>query len=310
MSVIPFSLCFFKKIAHRNKLCLDLQKDQALVRSKVRACHFHQNTNFYQPMMKYTYQEIAGMIDHALLHPTLNDDELKKGCELCDQFQVATVCVKPYHVSYASEILKHSQVLVSCVVGFPHGSVSSESKRYETELACLHGAREIDMVVNIGKAMSGDWEFVEDDIKGVVQEASKHQSLVKVIFETDYLTEGGAGLSRKDLIKKLCEVSKSAGANWVKTSTGFGFVKQAQGGFSCVGAQLEDVQVMMEASSAMIEVKASGGVRDLDTLIQFRDLGATRCGTSSTQSILTEYNRRLNGENPENQTQPVSNQEY
>ena len=261
-------------------------------------------------MMKYTYQEIAGMIDHALLHPTLNDDALKKGCELCDKFQVATVCVKPYHVSYASEILKHSQVLVSCVVGFPHGSVSSESKRYETELACLHGAREVDMVANIGKAMSGDWQFVEADIKAVVQEASRHQSLVKVIFETDYLTQGGAGLSRKNLVKKLCEVSKNAGANWVKTSTGFGFVKQANGGFSCLGAQLEDVQTMIEESSGMIEVKASGGVRDLDTLIHFRDLGVTRCGTSNTQFILDEYNRRLNGSIPVKHSPPPLEEEY
>ncbi len=240
--------------------------------------------------MKYSYSDLAGMIDHALLHPKLSDQELLKGCELCDRYQVATVCVKPFHVPAASEILRHSKVLVSCVVGFPHGSVTTESKRYETQQACRSGAKEIDMVLNLGKAMSGDWEYVTEDIHAVVDEASNHDSLVKVIFETDYLTEGGACLSRGELIRKLCEISGKAGAHWVKTSTGFGFVQRKNGEFSCEGAQIEDVLVMLKSCSPKVQVKASGGVRDLNTLLRFRDLGVTRCGTSATQSILEEYN--------------------
>lgn len=245
--------------------------------------------------MKYSYSELAGMIDHALLHPTLTDQELLDGCQLCDRYEVATVCVKPYHVKKASEILSGSKTLVSCVIGFPHGSTTQESKSFETRVACEEGAREVDMVANIGKAMSGDWQYVKEDITGVVSEAEKHGAKVKVIFETDYLTNGGAGLSRAELVSKLCEVSEEAGAHWVKTSTGFGFVRQPEGGFACVGAQVEDIITMREACGKEVQVKASGGVRDLDSLVGFRNLGVTRCGTSATQKILDEY-KRLTGD--------------
>ena len=132
--------------------------------------------------MKYSFAELAGMIDHSLLHPTMTDRELDEGCALAAQYKVASVCVKPYYVRRAAEVLQGSGVLVGAVVGFPHGNSTSEVKRYETELACRDGAQEIDMVINIGKALSGDWSFVENDVRLVCEEAHKHGSIVKVIF--------------------------------------------------------------------------------------------------------------------------------
>src|SRR5437868_5231655 len=141
--------------------------------------------------MKYSYTELAKMIDHSLLHPTMTDQELEDGCKLAAKYGVASVCIKPYAVMRAVELLRGSGVLVGCVVGFPHGSSSTESKRYETELACSDGAAEIDMVINIGKALTGDWEYVGRDIKTVCDEAHQRGAKVKVIFENDYLADGG-----------------------------------------------------------------------------------------------------------------------
>src|SRR5688572_17439859 len=171
--------------------------------------------------MKYSYEDLAGMIDHSLLHPTMTDQDLDDGCRLAAQYKVASVCIKPYAVKRAAELLKGTGVLVGAVIGFPHGNSCTESKRYETELACKDGAAEIDMVINIGKALSGDWDYVERDIKAVCSEAHKHNAKVKVIFENDYLTRGGAGLSSDDFKRKLCRIVERAGADWVKTSTGY-----------------------------------------------------------------------------------------
>ena len=151
-----------------------------------------------QIAVKYSYQQLAKMIDHSLLHPTMTDQDLEEGCRLAAQYGVASVCIKPYAVRRAVELLEGSGVLVGAVIGFPHGNSCSESKRYETELACRDGAVEIDMVINIGKALSGDWDYVERDVKTVCDEAHRHNAKVKVIFENDYLTEGGAGLSGVD----------------------------------------------------------------------------------------------------------------
>src|SRR5437879_2469198 len=137
--------------------------------------------------MKYTYQQLAKMIDHSLLHPTMTDQELDDGCRLAAKYGVASVCIKPYAAKRAVELLTGSGVLVGCVIGFPHGNSTTESKRYETEVACKDGAVEIDMVINIGKALSGDWDYVERDIQSVCREAHQHGAKVKVIFENDYL---------------------------------------------------------------------------------------------------------------------------
>lgn len=242
--------------------------------------------------MKYSYEQLAKMIDHSLLHPTMTDQELEDGCKLAAKYQVASVCIKPYAVKRAAELLRGSGVLVGAVIGFPHGNSTTESKRYETELACKDGAAEIDMVVNIGKALSGDWEFVERDIRAVCDEAHKHGAKVKVIFENDYLTKGGAGLGSDDFKRQLCEISERAGADWVKTSSGYGFVKQADGSYNYKGATEHDLALMRASVSERVQVKAAGGVRDLDGLIKVRDLGGSRCGATATASMLDEYRRR------------------
>jgi deoxyribose-phosphate aldolase len=242
--------------------------------------------------MKYTYEELAGMIDHSLLHPTLTDSEIEEGCRTAMKYGVASVCLKPYSVKRAAEILRGSKVIVGAVIGFPHGNSATEVKRYETELACRDGATEIDMVINIGKALSGDWAFVEQDVKAVCDEAHKRGAKVKVIFENDYLTAGGAGLSSQDFKRKLCELCERAGADWVKTSTGYGFVKGPDGQYNYKGATEEDLKLMRASVSPKVQVKAAGGVRNLDGLIRVRELGCSRCGASATAQMLDEYRNR------------------
>jgi deoxyribose-phosphate aldolase len=180
-------------------------------------------------------------------------------------------------------------VRVCSVIGFPHGNSTTEVKRYETEVACRDGATEIDMVINIGKALSGDWDFVTQDIRAVVDEAHRHGAITKVIFENDYLPG--------DEIKiKLCQICEQVGAEFVKTSTGYGFVKGADGKYSYQGATEHDLTLMRANTSPKVQVKAAGGVRDLDALIRCRDLGVTRCGATATQAILEEYRRRAASE--------------
>ena len=246
--------------------------------------------------MKYTYEQLAKMIDHSLLHPTMTDRELEDGCRLAARYGVASVCIKPYAVPRAVEWLRGSGVFVGAVIGFPHGNATTEAKRYETELACRDGAVEIDMVVNLGKALSGDWDFVERDIQAVCDEAHKRGAKVKVIFENDYLANGGAGLGGDEFKIKLCQLSERAGADWVKTSTGYGFIKGADGKYSYQGATEHDLKLMRANVSPKVQVKAAGGVRDLDGLILVRDLGGTRCGATATAAMMEDYKKRAAAE--------------
>lgn len=235
--------------------------------------------------MKYSYAELAKMIDHSLLNPTLTDRELDEGCRVAAKYEVASVCIKPYYVKRAVELLRGSGVAVGTVIGFPHGGSATEVKRYETEIACRDGATEIDMVINVGKALSGDWAFVEADIRAVCDEAHKHGAIVKVIFENDFIPT--------DEIKtQLCKACERAGADFVKTSTGYGFVKKPSGDYNYKGATEHDLKLMRSACSPKVQVKAAGGVRDLDGLIKVRDLGGTRCGASATVAMLDEYKKR------------------
>jgi deoxyribose-phosphate aldolase len=239
--------------------------------------------------MRYTYEELARMIDHSLLHPTLTDKDLREGCRVAKKYKVASVCVKPYAVKMAARLLKGSGVAVGAVVGFPHGGSATDVKKYETERACRDGATEIDMVINVGKALSGDWAYVKKDIRAVVREAHSRGAIVKVIFENDYLPN--------DAVKKrLCRVAEKAGADFVKTSTGYGFVKGPDGKYSYEGATEHDLTLMRLSTSKKVQVKAAGGVRDLDTLILVRDLGTTRCGATATAAMLDEYRRRAAAE--------------
>jgi deoxyribose-phosphate aldolase len=221
---------------------------------------------------------VVKLIDHAVLQPTQTDDHVRVACALCAELGTASVCVKPSHVPLAAECLRGSTVLVSTVIGFPHGGTTTETKVAETELACRQGAREVDMVVNIGKVLSGDWAYVERDIRAVVEAARRAGAITKVIFET--------GLLPNDDVKiRLCKISESAGAAFVKTSTGFGYVKQASGALAATGATESDVRLMRANCSPSVEVKASGGIRNYDDARRFVELGATRLGTSGTKEI-------------------------
>ncbi len=235
--------------------------------------------------MKYTYEDLAGMIDHSLLHPTMTDRELEEGCQVAAKYKVASVCIKPYYVKRAAEILAGSGVAVCTVIGFPHGSSITEVKRYETELACKEGATEIDVVINIGKALSGDWDYVKNDIQAVVKESHKHGAIVKVIFENDFMPD--------DAIKtRLCEICEAVSAEYVKTSTGYGFVKGTDGKYAYQGATEHDLKLMRAACSPAVKIKAAGGVRDLDALIKCRDIGCSRVGATATAAMMDEYRRR------------------
>jgi deoxyribose-phosphate aldolase len=223
--------------------------------------------------------KMASLIDHALLHPTMTDDEIRAGCELARRLNLKSVCVKPYAVPLAVEILAGSQTLVGTVIGFPHGSHPTEIKAAEARWVIERGAAELDMVINIGKALQGDWEFVENDIRQVVNAAHATDRIVKVIFETDYITDDSTK-------KKLCEICERAGADFVKTSTGFGFVKQSGGNYNYVGATDSDIALMRAACSPKVGVKASGGVRDYEQAKRLVALGATRLGTSASEAIV------------------------
>lgn len=236
--------------------------------------------------MNYSYEELAGMIDHSLLHPALTDKELSEGIHLARRYRVASVCVKPYAVRGAVDSLRGSRVQVGTVVGFPHGSATTEVKRFETECACRDGATEIDIVVNVGKVLSEDWDYVEQELRTVVDAAHRHGALVKVIFENDFLTD--------DVLKvNLCRICAEVRADFVKTSTGFGFVQHPDGHYFYRGATEADLKLMRSHSPPAVQIKAAGGVRDLDALMRVRELGCTRAGATATASILEEYKRRV-----------------
>ena len=250
-------------------------------------------------LVRHTYEQLAGMIDHAVLHPAATDADLVAGCELAARYRVAAVCVKPCDVRRAVALLRGTGVRAAAVVGFPHGANATEVKRFETETACRDGAVEIDMVINLGRALGGDFDAVERDVRAVCDEAHRHGATVKAILETGLLAAGAAGLGADALKARLCDICERAGADWVKTSTGFGFVRRADGAYEATGATEHDLAVMRGACSDRVGVKASGGVRDLDGLIRARELGCTRCGTSATAAILDEFRgRETAGETP------------
>jgi len=225
--------------------------------------------------MDYTCDDIAKMIDHSLLRPELSESDIIYGCEIAKKYDVASVCCGPSAVALVKEQLAGSEVKVSTVVGFPHGYNKTETKVFEAEQAIKDGAVELDMVINICKLRSRDFNYVRDDIKAVVDKARSHGVLVKVIFENYYLTD--------DLKKIGYELAEEAGADFIKTSTGF-----ASG-----GATLVDLELMRKTVSPKVQVKAAGGVRDLDMALKVRETGATRFGATRTERIMEDcYKRR------------------
>ncbi len=226
-------------------------------------------------MPDFTYAEIAGLIDHSLLSPTLTDAEMEQGCRLAREYQVASVCIKPCGVRQAAEWLAGSNVAVGTTIGFPHGGHTTAAKVAESEQALAEGATELDMVVNIGKVLGKDWRYVAADVAAVVEVAHRRKALVKVIFENCYLQD--------EHKEQLCRICAEVGADYVKTSTGFG----------TSGATDDDLRLMRRCSPPHVQVKAAGGVRTFDRVLAVRALGVHRVGASATKAILDECRARL-----------------
>ena len=231
-------------------------------------------------------KELAKMIDHSILHPTMTDEDLRRECEVAKKYDVASVCVKPYALKQTVELLKGSDVLVGCVIGFPAGNSAIEVKVFETEVACNDGAVEIDMVINIGKALGGDWDYIEKEISAVTNASHKNGAIVKVIFETDFVT-------READIVKLCQICTKVGADYVKTSSGYGFVKQSNGDYNYQGATLPVLKLMKENIGPKVKLKAAGGVRNLDQLLAVQAAGCSRSGATATAAMIEEAKKRF-----------------
>jgi deoxyribose-phosphate aldolase len=226
--------------------------------------------------LRISIRSLARSIDHSLLHPTFTDIDLSSGMQLSLKYSVATACIKPYAIPLAKSILSGSPVKICPVIAFPHGNSSTRIKVLEAEDAAEQGGQEIDMVVNIGKVLSGEWEYVEEEIRAINDAVVKKDAILKVIFENDYLEDRH--------IIKLCEICTRVGVAFVKTSTGYGFVKQADGSYNYKGATPEHLKLM--------QIKAAGGVRTLDDLLRVLSLGVTRVGSTATMRILKEAEER------------------
>jgi len=227
--------------------------------------------------MDFTYQQIAKMIDHSLLNPALTVEDLEKGLKAAIDYDVASVCIMPFYVKRCAQVLAGTTVKPGTTIGFPHGAHTTAIKAAEAAQAIDDGAEELDMVVNISRTLSGDWDYVREDIRQVVAVAHAAARKVKVIFETCYL---------KDEHKiRLCEICAEVGADWVKTSTGFG----------TQGATDHDLRLMRAHCPPQVQVKAAGGIRTFDRLLEVRALGVTRVGATQTAAILDECRRRLTG---------------
>jgi len=253
------------------------------------------NADILQPAIQSTFPvnpiatqpsvlDLAKMIDHSLLHPTMTDAQLDAGCALAARYDVATVCVKPYYVPRAAELLRGTNVLVCSVIGFPHGNSHTSIKILEAELAIREGAKEIDMVANAGRLLGGDFAYVASDIKAVNRACIVHGAILKVIFENDYLQDSH--------ILQLCQICSEIGVAFVKTSTGYGFVKQANGDYNYKGATDAHLKLMRANCPAQIQIKAAGGVRTLDDLLKVRSFGVTRIGATATEIMLNEAVKR------------------
>jgi deoxyribose-phosphate aldolase len=225
--------------------------------------------------MDYTYRDIAKTIDHALLNPTLTASDLERGIQLALAYDVASVCILPYYLKRCAERLRGSTVKAGTTIGFPHGGHATAAKLAEARQALADGGEELDMVVNVSQVISGEWGYVSDDIRAVIDAAHEAGRKVKVIFENCYLNDAQK--------IRLCEICGELSADWVKTSTGFGTGV----------ATLEDLQLMRKHALPGVQVKASGGIRDLDTLLRMRAMGVTRVGASGTAGILDECRKRL-----------------
>lgn len=234
--------------------------------------------------VRMSLPKLAKLIDHSLLHPTMTDAEVDAGLALSREHQVATACVKPYSVTTAALALQGSGVGVCAVIGFPHGNSSTSTKVFETAEALASGATEIDMVINVAKALGGNWPYVEHDIEAVNRVVTSKGGLLKVIFENDYLQE--------EHIVRLCEICTQLGVAFVKTSSGYGFVKGEDGRYGYEGATVPHLKLMRQHSGPNVQIKAAGGVRTLDDVLRVVALGVTRIGASATKALMDEAKAR------------------
>ena len=231
-----------------------------------------------------TLSNLAKMIDLALLHPTMTDRDITTGCQIARQYHVATVCIKPYAIPMVKDLLEGSDVDICPVIAFPHGNSTTSIKVNEALEAVLAGGQEIDMVINIGKALKNDWDYVSSEIKAINEVVVGNQAILKVIFENDYLEDSH--------IIRLCQICSEHQVAFVKTSSGFGFVKQSNGMYDYQGATDHHLKLMRKHSIPSVQIKASGGIRNLEDLLRVRALGATRVGASAAKSILEEAKQR------------------
>ncbi len=224
--------------------------------------------------MSITPQDIAKMLDHSTLQPNLTQEDVRKGCEIALQHHTASVCARPADMPLVAKMLQGSDVKICTVIGFPHGNHKPETKLDEAQAALADGCQELDMVLNIGRLIAGEDAYVEDEIKAICDLAHSRDAKVKVILETCFLTD--------EQKKRACQICTRAGADWVKTSTGYG----------PGGCTLHDLRLMRQSVPPTVQVKGSGGIRDLDTVLAARALGATRCGVSATVAIMREAEAR------------------
>ncbi|KAI9736949.1 MAG: hypothetical protein M1834_000538 [Cirrosporium novae-zelandiae] len=231
-----------------------------------------------------TYPQLAKMIDHSLLHPTMTDSDILAGLRIAKQYKTATACIKPYLIPLAKKELENTDVRICPVIGFPHGNSTTKVKVFEAEEAAKAGGQEIDMVVNIGKALGGDWDYVTEEIRLINEAVTKYGAILKVIFENDFLKD--------EHIIHLCEICTSLSVAFVKTSTGYGFVKQSNGLYSYKGATVPHLKLMRQHSGPNVQIKAAGGVRTLDDLLYVMSLGVTRIGATATAAIMAEATKR------------------
>ncbi|KIW22109.1 deoxyribose-phosphate aldolase [Cladophialophora immunda] len=237
-----------------------------------------------------TLSQLAQMIDHSLLHPTMTDDDILSGLKIAKQYGVATACVKPYLIPLAKKELEDTGVRICPVIGFPHGNSTTEVKVSEAEAAAKAGGQEIDMVINIGKALGNEWEYVTEEIRQINEVVVRHGAILKVIFENDYLEE-------KHIIR-LCQICSDLDVAFIKTSTGYGFVKQPNGLYTYKGATVPHLKLMRKHSKPSVQIKAAGGVRSLDDLLHVMSLGVTRIGATATVTILEDAKKRGITEQP------------
>jgi deoxyribose-phosphate aldolase len=218
------------------------------------------------------------MVDHSLLSPSLTDEQLKEGCAVAAQYHTASVCVKPYHVRHTAEYLKNTDVLVGAVIGFPHGNSTIAIKAAETEQVIADGAVEVDMVVNIGKVLSEDWDYIDNEIETIRKITKKAGVALKVIFENDLLPDDQYKI-------KLCGLCSKHSVDFVKTSTGYNYIKGTDGKYSYQGATMDDLKLMREYSAPEVQVKAAGNSGSLEIVLKLREIGVTRTGTGKTAEL-------------------------